>query len=74
MASDSVQRFVFEQLNIRGRLVSLNRAWQQMLEGLAMYSDELMELLLAVAILAVVATLTGFLLTSRRRRSSIRAA
>jgi molecular chaperone Hsp33 len=33
MASDSVQRFVFEQLNIRGRLVSLNRAWQQMLEG-----------------------------------------
>ena len=33
MASDSVQRFVFEQLNIRGRLVSLNRAWQRMLEG-----------------------------------------
>jgi len=33
MASDSVQRFVFEQLNIRGRIVSLNRAWQQMLAG-----------------------------------------
>ena len=33
MAPDYVQRFVFEQLKIRGRLVCLTRAWQRMLEG-----------------------------------------
>jgi molecular chaperone Hsp33 len=33
MAPDYVQRFIFEQLNIRGRLVCLTRAWQRMLEG-----------------------------------------
>jgi molecular chaperone Hsp33 len=33
MVRDYVQRFVFEQLNVRGRLVSLSQAWQQMLAG-----------------------------------------
>jgi len=33
MASDTVQRFVFEQLNVRGRLACLTQAWQRMLEG-----------------------------------------
>lgn len=33
MAADYVQRFVFEQLNIRGRLLCLTGAWQRMLEG-----------------------------------------
>lgn len=33
MASDFVQRFVFEQLNVRGRLVCLGPAWHRMLEG-----------------------------------------
>lgn len=33
MASDSVQRFVFEQLNVRGRLACLSQSWQRMLEG-----------------------------------------
>jgi len=33
MASDTVQRFVFEHLNVRGRLVCLTQAWQRMLEG-----------------------------------------
>ncbi len=33
MAPDYVQRFVFEQLKIRGRLVCLTQAWQRMLEG-----------------------------------------
>ncbi|MDX1374435.1 MAG: Hsp33 family molecular chaperone HslO [Burkholderiales bacterium] len=33
MAPDYVQRFVFEDLNVRGRLVCLTRAWQRMLEG-----------------------------------------
>jgi molecular chaperone Hsp33 len=33
MQTDYVQRFLFEQLDIRGRLVCLTRAWQHMLEG-----------------------------------------
>ena len=33
MQTDYVQRFLFEELDIRGRLVCLTRAWQQMLEG-----------------------------------------
>jgi len=33
MTTDYVQRFVFEQLNVRGRLVCLGSAWQRMLEG-----------------------------------------
>ncbi len=33
MHTDYVQRFVFEQLDIRGRLVCLSRAWQPMIEG-----------------------------------------
>jgi len=33
MTSDYVQRFVFERLNVRGRLVCLGSAWQRMLEG-----------------------------------------
>lgn len=35
MQTDYVQRFIFEDLDIRGRLVCLTRAWQQMLEGRA---------------------------------------
>jgi molecular chaperone Hsp33 len=31
--TDYIQRFLFEQLDIRGRLVCLTGAWQQMLEG-----------------------------------------
>lgn len=33
MAPDYVQRFVFEQLNVRGRLLCLTGAWRRMLEG-----------------------------------------
>jgi molecular chaperone Hsp33 len=33
MQTDYVQRFLFEELDIRGRLVCLTRAWQRMLEG-----------------------------------------
>ena len=33
MQTDYVQRFIFEDLDIRGRLVCLTHAWQQMLEG-----------------------------------------
>lgn len=33
MQTDYVQRFLFEQLDIRGRLVCLTGAWQRMLEG-----------------------------------------
>ena len=35
MQTDYVQRFIFEELDIRGRLVCLTRAWQQMLDGRA---------------------------------------
>ena len=33
MRTDYVQRFLFEELEIRGRLVCLTRAWRQMVEG-----------------------------------------
>ncbi len=33
MQTDYVQRFLFEELDIRGRLVCLTQAWQRMLEG-----------------------------------------
>ena len=33
MRTDYVQRFLFEELDIRGRLVCLTGAWQPMLEG-----------------------------------------
>ena len=33
MRTDYVQRFLFEELDIRGRLVCLTSAWQSMLEG-----------------------------------------
>jgi molecular chaperone Hsp33 len=33
MQTDYVQRFLFENLNIRGRLVCLTGAWQRMLDG-----------------------------------------
>lgn len=33
MQTDYVQRFLFEELDIRGRLVCLTGAWKQMLEG-----------------------------------------
>jgi molecular chaperone Hsp33 len=33
MQTDYVQRFLFEHLDIRGRLVCLTHAWQRMLEG-----------------------------------------
>src|SRR5438045_7189355 len=33
MQTDYVQRFLFENLDIRGRLVCLTGAWQQMLSG-----------------------------------------
>ncbi len=35
MQTDYVQRFIFEELDIRGRLVCLTRAWRQMLDGRA---------------------------------------
>ena len=35
MQTDYVQRFLFEELDIRGRLVCLTGAWQRMLEGRA---------------------------------------
>jgi len=44
MTADYVQRFVFEQLKVRGRLVCLTRAWQRMLEGRA-YPREIAALL-----------------------------
>ena len=33
MQTDYVQRFLFEDLDIRGRLVCLTQAWQRMLDG-----------------------------------------
>jgi molecular chaperone Hsp33 len=35
MQTDYVQRFIFEDLDIRGRLVCLTRAWRKMLDGRA---------------------------------------
>jgi molecular chaperone Hsp33 len=42
--TDYVQRFLFEQLDIRGRLVCLTGAWQRMLEGRA-YPGRIVSLL-----------------------------
>ena len=44
MQTDYVQRFLFEQLDIRGRLVCLTGAWQRMLEGRA-YPGRIVSLL-----------------------------
>lgn len=44
MHTDYVQRFLFEQLDIRGRLVCLTTAWQRMLEGRA-YPERIAALL-----------------------------
>jgi molecular chaperone Hsp33 len=52
MHADYVQRFLFEQLAIRGRLVCLGGAWTRMLEGRA-YAPEIVELLGHTTALAV---------------------
>jgi molecular chaperone Hsp33 len=44
METDYVQRFLFENLDIRGRLVCLTGAWQRMLEGRG-YPDGIVSLL-----------------------------
>jgi molecular chaperone Hsp33 len=44
LQTDYVQRFLFEQLDIRGRLVCLTGAWQRMLEGRG-YPDRIVSLL-----------------------------
>lgn len=44
METDYVQRFLFEDLDIRGRLVCLTGAWQRMLEGRG-YPDDIVSLL-----------------------------
>ncbi len=44
MRTDYVQRFLFEDLDIRGRLVCLTGAWERMLEGRG-YPDQIAELL-----------------------------
>jgi molecular chaperone Hsp33 len=44
MQTDYVQRFLFENLDIRGRLVCLTGAWQQMLDGRG-YPEEIVSLL-----------------------------
>ena len=44
MQTDYVQRFLFEDLDIRGRLVCLTGAWQRMLDGRD-YPDEISTLL-----------------------------
>jgi molecular chaperone Hsp33 len=44
MQTDYVQRFLFEDLNIRGRLVCLTGAWQRMLDGRG-YPEEIASLL-----------------------------
>jgi molecular chaperone Hsp33 len=50
--TDYVQRFLFERLHIRGRLVCLTRAWTRMLEGRA-YPAPVAELLGHATALAV---------------------
>jgi molecular chaperone Hsp33 len=52
MQTDYVQRFLFEQLAIRGRMVCLTGAWKSMLEGRA-YPDNVTELLGHTTALAV---------------------
>lgn len=44
MQTDYVQRFLFENLDIRGRLVCLTSAWQRMLEGRG-YPEDVVSLL-----------------------------
>ena len=44
MQTDYVQRFLFENLDIRGRLVCLTGAWQQMLDGRG-YPEDIVSLL-----------------------------
>ena len=44
MQTDYVQRFLFENLDIRGRLVCLTGAWQRMLDGRG-YPDDVVSLL-----------------------------
>jgi molecular chaperone Hsp33 len=44
MQTDYVQRFLFENLDIRGRLVCLTGAWQHMLQGRG-YPDDIVTLL-----------------------------
>src|SRR3954462_13435012 len=44
MQTDYVQRFLFENLDIRGRLVCLPRAWKQMLQGRG-YPEDIVSLL-----------------------------
>ena len=44
MVTDYIQRFLFEQLDVRGRLVCLTGAWRRMLEGRA-YPDHVVGLL-----------------------------
>jgi len=44
MQTDYVQRFLFEDLDIRGRLVCLTRSWQRMLDGRG-YPDDVTALL-----------------------------
>jgi molecular chaperone Hsp33 len=44
MQTDYVQRFLFENLDIRGRLVCLTRAWKQMLDGRG-YPEDIVSLL-----------------------------
>jgi molecular chaperone Hsp33 len=44
MQTDYVQRFLFENLDIRGRLVCLTGAWQRMLQGRG-YPDDIVTLL-----------------------------
>ena len=52
MQTDYVQRFLFEQLDIRGRLVCLTGAWTRMLEGRG-YPAKIVELLGHTTALAV---------------------
>src|SRR5215467_3245451 len=44
MQTDYVQRFMFENLDIRGRLVCLTGAWQRMLHGRG-YPEDIVSLL-----------------------------
>lgn len=44
MQTDYIQRFLFENLDIRGRLVCLTGAWQRMLDGRG-YPDDIVSLL-----------------------------
>src|SRR5213082_1726305 len=44
METDYVQRFLFENLDIRGRLVCLTDAWQRMLDGRG-YPEDIVALL-----------------------------